>query len=517
MAAESNGEKNLNVCLQSIISAVSDAINQSDGQDESSQLLSDLRKSIKTIVDKSFSSLTSQCRNYLLNVLCEYHFSEKDKTLSDSFTSDMLDSFLQDLQGRLQSLDVFHAAWNGDQSVVKEFIENYPQLMDTSGLYETTLLYSAARNNHLDLVNYLVEEAGCSVNAQNEDYDPKDQSVATKKATIGSTALHAACYQGHLDVLKYFISHGGDYYIVNNANETPVQNGKRKHNIRKFCEDFLVFGYSTNLSKLPERKILHEIEVHAELITNCIWEYKPIAMEQWIPFSPDISDQLQRSLTREPFETEVRLKAGRDRFQISVAKLLRFGPDPDRPDNSAWIRCRGSSLLNFHCYGQWQMMFIRHPTGTINPAPSIEILDMTSENNILFNAWYTVDDQINLILETGMNYRRRYINIFLEIIENEQITLNLETFSFVNVQNTIEGFLRWIPKLISDMTDLSPVDNFQLMSDSSVLLLNTTCVKQAQNDGIITSDEMCYYYDLIYENAFENDDLEFPNKVTVFI
>jgi hypothetical protein len=192
-------------------------------------------------------------------------------------------------------------------------------------------------------------------------------------------------------------------------------------------------------------------------------------MEQWMSFTPDIANQLQQSLINRPFETQIRLKTGRDRFYISLAKFLRLGSDPDRPDkNSAWIRCRGSSLLNFQCYGQWQMMFIKHPTGTINPSPSIEILDITLSDNIQFNSWYTIDDQMNLILETAMNYRRRCVNTYLGILEDEKVTFNLETFSFTNEQHTIEGFLRWKPKLISDITDLTPVDNFQLVEFSSL-------------------------------------------------
>jgi hypothetical protein len=510
MATESNDEKKFKQCIQLIINTVSDTINNSKGQNNSQQLLNDLRKNIKIILEKSLSSLSTQCQNYLLDVLHQYHYDDAtDQTLSE----DTLDSFLHDLQGRLESLDVFQGAWNGDQSIVEQFIENYPELQDKSGLYETTLLYSAARNNHFDLVTYLIEEAGCSVNAQNEDYNKKEHQT---KATIGSTPLHAACYQGHLHIVTYLISHGGDYYILNNADETPIQNGKSKSDIRKFFEEFLVFGYSTNLSNIPERKILHEIEVSEKLITDCIWEYKPLAMAQWMSFTPDIAEQLQQALINQPFETQIRLKTGRDRFSISIAKFLRLGPNPDRPESSAWIRCRGSSLLNFQCYGQWQMMFIKHPTGTINPSPSHEILDMTSDDNIQFNSWYTVDDQMNLIFETAMNYRRRYVNIDVAILGNEKITFNLETFSFTNEQQTIAGFLRWIPKLISDMTDLTPANNFQLFNDSNVMLLTRSCVKQAHENENISSEEMHYYFELIYENVFQNDDLDFSNKVRLY-
>jgi hypothetical protein len=511
MATESNDEKKFKQCIQLIINAVSDTINNSQGQTNSQQLLNDLRKTIKIILEKSLSSLSSHCRNYLLDILHQYHYDDAtDQTLSE----DTIESFLHDLQGRLESLDIFQGAWNDDQSIVEQFIENYPELKDKSGLYETTLLYSAARNNHFDLVTYLIEEVGCSVNAQNEEYFEKGHQI---KATIGSTPLHAACYQGHLHIVKYLSSHGGDYYILNNAKETPIQNGKLKSNIRKFFEEFLVFGYSTNLSNILKRKILHEIEASEELITDCIWEYKPLAMEQWMSFNPEIADELQQALINQPFETQIRLKTGRDRFSISVAKFLRLGPNPDQPKSSAWIRCRGSSLLNFRCYSQWQMMFIKHPTGTINPSPSLEILDMTSNDNIQFNSWYTIDDQMNLIFETAMNYRRRYVNIYLEILEDEKITFNLETFSFMNEQQTIAGFVRWIPKLISDTTDLTPLNNFQLFNDSNIMLLTRSCVKQAYENENISSEEMQYYFELTYENVFQDDDLEFSNKVRLFI
>ena len=428
----------------------------------------------------------------------------------------MLDSFLADLQGRLQSLDAFKAAWNGEQAPVEEFVEKYPQLKDEPGLYETTLLYCAARNHHFDLVQYLVGEAGCSVNTQNKEYNQKDQSTATNRATIGSTALHAACYQGHLDIVTYLISHGGDYYIMNNAKESPVQNGKHKTNIRQFFTDFLIFAYSPNLSNFPRKSILQEIDAHTDLMVDCIWEYKPIAMDQWMSFTPEISDQLQQSLKSETIEGQLRLRTGRNRFCISLAKFIRFGSDSDSTENSAWIRCRGSSLLNFHCYAQWQIMFIKHPTGTINPSPSLDVLDMTSCDNVQFNSWYTADDYMNLIFETAMNYRRRYVNMYFSMLE-ETVLLNLENFSFANEGNTIEGFLRWIPKLISDGTDLSPIDNFQLDDDSKIMLLTKSCVKQAHDNGDLSSDEMHYYYELPYENVFETDDLEFVNQVKSFI
>ena len=67
------------------------------------------------------------------------------------------------------------------------------------------------------------------------------------------------------------------------------------------------------------------------------------------------------------------------------------------------------------------------------------------------------------------------------------------------------------------MTDLTPVNNFQLFNDSNIMLLTRSCVKQAYENENISFEEMQYYFELIYENVFQNDDLEFSNKVRLSI
>ena len=508
MSSGDADEKRLKKCFQSIIDTVSKAIEQAQNGNDSQQIINNLRQQIKSILDKSLSTLSTKCRNYLLNIFYEYDFDERANTLPDSFTVDVLESFGDMLEGRLKAIDVFHAAWNGDQSVVEEYVDKYGYLIDKSGLYETTLLYSAARNNHTDLVRYIIEDVGCSVNAQNEEYLPKGQTSTSNKATIGSTALHAACYQGHLDIVKFLIAHGGDYFIKNSVGETPVENAKSKSTVRAFFKDFLVSSYSSTSASLPTAKILDEIEAHsATTISDCIWEYKPIAMNQWIAFSSDIAKQLQESINEKTFQIEIQLKSGRDRHRVSLAQFLRLGTNP------AWIRCRGSSLLNFHCYGQWQLMFIKHPAGTINPKPSTEVFDIETDENFQFNTWYTADYETNVMLEAAMNYRRKFINIYMGAVD-DQIIVNLENFSFKNQLNTVEGFLRWIPKLISDSSDLTPVNNFELTNDATVSLLTAELVKQAIDSESL---EESYNCDLSYENIpIDEDDLAFAdNKVRI--
>ena len=496
MAATNNDEKKLKQCIQSIINLVSDTVDKSKGKTNSPQLLDEFRKTFKSTIEKSLSSLTTQCRNYLLNTLYQFHYQDKDKTFSNSFQLDMLDSLLNNLQGCLHSLGAFQAAWNGEQSVVEEFIENYPELKNLPGPYETTILYSAARNNHKNLVRYLVEQAGCSVNVRNEEYLQKGQAPAGNKAAIGSTPLHAACYQGHLDIVKFLIAHGGDYFIKNSANETPIENAKSKPAVRDFFNEFLVSSYSTNSSHLPKLNILSTIERNEELTVDCIWEYKSMTTDQWIAFPSDPSEQLHRSLIDKPFKNQIRLRTGRDVFFTSIAQFLRMGKTADQLENPAWIRCRGSSLLNFHCYAQWQIMFIEHPSASKTTT--------THSTDCQLNAWHSVDKNVNFLLETAMNYRRKYVNINLKFANNQLLTFDLEKFSFANEQKTFAGFLRWIPKLIADTTNLNPVDNFQLNGDSKVVLLTTACVKQS-ND----TDQ----FQLKYEDAFQNDNIEVSPQV----
>jgi hypothetical protein len=110
---------------------------------------------------------------------------------------------------------------------------------------------------------------------------------------------------------------------------------------------------------------------------------------------------------------------------------------------------------------------------------------------------------MNNVIETAVNYRRRYVNIHL----GEKVTVDLENFALMNEQNTIEGFLRWIPKMISDTKNLTPVDNFQVKTIDNLMLLTISCVKHAtQNANEIKQ------FELKYENAFQNDDLQFPNR-----
>ncbi|CAF4226425.1 unnamed protein product, partial [Rotaria magnacalcarata] len=97
-------------------------------------------------------------------------FSSDEKKFKEPLTMNILHAFYNDLEATHDSLDAFQAAWDGKRTGVKGFLEKYPTFKDKPGLWGTTLLYSVARNNHPDLVEYLVSTVQCSVNAQNQQH-----------------------------------------------------------------------------------------------------------------------------------------------------------------------------------------------------------------------------------------------------------------------------------------------------------------------------------------------------------
>ncbi|UJR07910.1 hypothetical protein I4U23_012193 [Adineta vaga] len=483
-------EKKLKKALESLIAAVSDTIKNPQN---------DLKTAIKKIVDENPIPSSSQCRGYLLNAAQEIKADEKDH----------LQDALHDLKGRLTLLDASQAAWDGNLSNVKTLVENYPRLKNMSGVYGTTLLYSSARNNHINLVKYLVEHGHCSVNADNVEYVVRNDDEM-RKATIGSTALHAACYYGRLDIVRYLIQHGGDYFRPNSLHETPIDNGQGQENIRKFFSNFLLSSFSRDADYIPSRTILQEIRKKNEMIVDCFWEYKPFASDQWFSFTLEQSSQLQQSLNDKQLQINVPLSTTRDAYCVSMIKFLRTKRNDQHNEHLAWVRCRGSSLLNFHCFSQWQIMFVQHPMGVTNDSTSLKIYDTSSAGPIQLNSWYNFNTKLNVLFETAINYRRRYLNVTLDFMNNEKLLFDLESFIFNNQQKTIEGFLRWIPKIIRNDNKLTVLDNFQIPTNLDCVLLTIARTKTGESKGNHSAESN--QYQLKYENAFENDDLDFPEK-----
>ncbi|CAF3307715.1 unnamed protein product [Rotaria socialis] len=106
------------------------------------------------------------------------------------------------------------------------------------------------------------------------------------------------------------------------------------------------------MSDLPDKPILEE----TTLIVDCVWEYMILNQRRSQLISSDESEILQKSLIIEPdqqFKCEIRLTAPDSFYRISMAQFLSSSTNKDE-GNSAWVRCRDSSSLNFDCFSLWQ-------------------------------------------------------------------------------------------------------------------------------------------------------------------
>ncbi|CAF0755943.1 unnamed protein product [Rotaria sordida] len=459
---------------------------------EENEFLQTLTFNIETTLNEYFQHLSQICLNYLLDFLHTYHYDRERRQFLSPLTIGSLYSFALELKGLLASSEAYPAAYNGQLDLVKKFIKEYPTFKDKPGLWETTLLYSAARNNHLDIVKYLIEEARCSVNAQNQRDVSFALDVATTdynpRPTAASTALHGACYNNHLNIVQYLVKHGADYFIRNQAYETPINNGERHADIKKFFQDYLIMGYFTTSSdRLPDRPIMDDDQ---RPIKDCMWEYKPFQDPKWYKFSASVAGCLHKPLLpSEEFQSQIYLKLNNGLYSVSMVEFLRSGKhELDPQKNMAWVRCRGSSILNFDCFSIWQMMLIQHPkvNDDEDKTPSLKVQHfptmITSRFKLQLNSWYSCDDKTNSLLEKTMNYRRKIISINIPHI-CDNLIFNLQTFEFSNNEKTIVGYIRWIPKLISSTENkdkkLVYVDNYQSMANIEPIPLTTKRLKEA--------------------------------------
>jgi len=467
-------------------------------------LMSEFKINLEGVLNDHLPTLSKYCRKYLLDFLYQINYDYVKREFTSLFNIGIIDSLAHDLESILDSINAFQAAFNGNTQAVQDFVKKYPTVKDKSGLWGTTLLYSAARNNHLPLIRYLINIARCSVNAQNQQHIMRALSTSTMtdddydvNPTAGSTALHGACFNGHLEVVKFLMEHGADCFIINHSLETPIANAGKRPAILQYFRDLLILGYSSTSTNLPNAPIL---EGNNQQIVDCVWEYKPFSDQRWFPFSDFESSELQKSLKVKPnqeFKREIYLKVRNGVYSVSMMKFLRSGKDLDNTQKLAWVRCRGSSILNFDCYSLWQIMFTLHPTGAADS--TLQMLNIPtmydSKFQIHLNSWYYCDPRTNNQLDQKMKYRRKYINLNIPFISSDILTFDLQTFTFFDKQKTITGFIRWIPKMISDNSrhkdKIISVDQYETLTNMVPIPLTTSRLKQVLeiSDSIPIGDE----------------------------
>lgn len=495
-------------------------------------LMNNFKRDLEKILNEQLPHLESHCRKYFIDLLNHFNYNDEKREFTEQFNIGMLDAFTRELQSLLESIDAYRAALNGNTQAVEIFLRNYPAMKDKSGLWGTTLLYSAARNNHLELVKTLIEDFQCTVNAPNQQHilralagSGHTTDYFDNNTRAGSTPLHGACYHGHLNVVKYLIEHGADYYIKNQGGETPLMHTDLHPEIAKYFRELLIFGYSSKSDALLEEPI-HEDE-NSQII-DCIWEYKPDVDERWFPFSKPESSVLQKSLKLEPnqeFQREIYLKVpSKGTYGISMLNFRRSGRNLDYANKLAWIRCRGSSILNFHCYALWQIFLIKHPDAL--PDSILDMINLPTSYDSRFeihlNTWYFCNAQTNQELDKSMKYRRKISNIKVPWITDKSLIFNLEDFTFINQEKTIVGFLRWVPKMISNNSrhkdKIIGMDEYATMTNINPIPLTTSRLKQVSegNDNIPTENEEDLAEHLDEEDCYNENEDNIMDQVNSF-
>ncbi|CAF2991991.1 unnamed protein product, partial [Rotaria sp. Silwood2] len=261
------------------------------------------------------------------------------------------------------------------------------------------------------------------------------------------------------------------HFIKNDAQETPISNGLLRNNIKEFFEDFLIFNYSNANRKIPEITILE----NNEIISDSIWEYKSIYSDQWILFDASQSNQLQQSFYFQQnnlFKKDFIMNINNNLYNISLLQFLCSQISNLSNVKHLWIRCRGSSIENFNFYSKWQIMFEKLSSIKSSKSVSLEVFYINNNSNdhiqIKLNHWLYLNDDINQQIDNAVNYRKKYLYIYLPFINNHLFKFNLKTFSFANNDNTITGFIRWIPTFISN-DNQTIIDNFQPLTNTNIL------------------------------------------------
>jgi len=266
-----NDENEFKKCLEEIIEIIekttieeSSYTNETNVFNSNKIILDDLTNIINEKLKVSLDFLSPKSRQYFLDLFQDYNYSYEKGSFNETIKGYIIKQLLNDLSAIKDSFDAFQAAFNGNLPIVKHFIEKYPKYKDKSGIWGTTLLYSASRNNHIHIVKYLIEQGKCNVNAQNRQYYLENKQI---NPTSGSTPLHAACFYGHLNIVKYLIDNGADYFIQNDMKETPIYNGLLRDNIAEFFQNYLIFSYKYLTHLPPESTILSKYLL--EMIYEC--------------------------------------------------------------------------------------------------------------------------------------------------------------------------------------------------------------------------------------------------------
>lgn len=117
------------------------------------------------------------------------------------------------------------AARKGNLNIVKYILEKDPSILTTKKCNGERVLLMAIKNEHLDIVKYLVEVQKV----------PIEQRFSNRY--YGNTAIHFAAEYNCFDILKYFLDNRkGDVNVENDVQQTPLFSAveNRHHTVVKY-------------------------------------------------------------------------------------------------------------------------------------------------------------------------------------------------------------------------------------------------------------------------------------------
>ncbi|CAF1054960.1 unnamed protein product [Didymodactylos carnosus] len=354
---------------------------------------------------------------------------------------------------------------------------------------------TAANNACFATDKYLIEVAKCAINSQNRRTESNDCFL---DSISRSTVLHVAASIGDKDLVAYLVEHGADIYIKNQAGETPFMLDMIHSPINHYFQDYLLCGYSNreNFSDLPLMPVAKENRPQHD----CIWEYRAIDFNAnndppWHPFPPQESSELLRHLyCTSRMNISFYLTSPLGLYYIDLEKLLciRVSVVDTNYPNTAWIRCRGSSILNCNCYCVWQILLLKHDEidSREQMMPSLEFEQLPrifqKERNLRLNSWYYCDAKTNSVLDTSMNDRRESISISVPFTGKDLI-FDLFDFTFYNTSFSICGYIRWLqePSVITDGM-LTEISLDKILDDTTAT--EVSCAVDGEEDYIEPND-----------------------------
>jgi ankyrin repeat protein len=132
-------------------------------------------------------------------------------------------------------LSVLHLlSEQGNKALVKLMIEKYEADINTTTVTEETCLHFAAKNQHISLIQYLIERDQMERKALQKSEGAPEEVDFTQflnwQDSEGQTALHKVFQNQKVDleVAKLLVSSGAEISIEDNKGETPLEHASEK-------------------------------------------------------------------------------------------------------------------------------------------------------------------------------------------------------------------------------------------------------------------------------------------------